>query len=199
TVLQSAPAASADTVQRAPAASPGINTRELFAWLAAAACLLLMVAGANPFATSPADPDPDPGQSAGVVQVVPLDQQLASFVAEAPDDLIRLDWAKAADDDVTGQVVWSDTLQKGFMIFEGLDVNDPSESQYQLWVFEDPDEVAPNDGGVFDIEIAEGKTIVPFSPPYRVESAAMFAITVEDPGGKYHSGREIISTVALVE
>jgi len=55
-------------------------------------------------------------------------------------DIIRVDWtptnASAVETtpgkSANGDVVWSPTLQKGFMRFRSLAVNDPTKEQYQL-------------------------------------------------------------------
>jgi len=90
---------------------------------------------------------------------------------------------------VTGDVVWSDRLGTGYMRFEGLPQNDPSEGQYQLWIFdrERPAEY-PVDGGVFD---ATGDSIVvPIDSAIAVADPTLFAITYERPGGVVVSTRE---------
>ena len=124
--------------------------------------------------------------------------RLSALVESAPD-LVRIDWSVTADptaQGVTGEVVWSDAQQEGYMVFSGLPVNDPNQAQYQLWIF-DPTradwEALPVDGGVFDIEAAttvDGQAIVPIRPTLPVKNVALFAITVEQPGGVVVSKRE---------
>ena len=58
---------------------------------------------------------------------------------------------------VSGDVVWSQALQLGVMRFEGLAPNDPKQSQYQLWIFDETQE-HPIDGGVFDVAGTDGCT-----------------------------------------
>jgi anti-sigma-K factor RskA len=84
---------------------------------------------------------------------------------------------------VTGDVVWSDSLQAGFMRLRGMPANDPAREQYQLWIV-DPERAAqPVDGGVFDIRDATGEIIVPIQAKLAVDDPAAFAITLEKPGG----------------
>ena len=76
--------------------------------------------------------------------------------------------------------MWSDKDQVGFMSFRGLVPNDPTVSQYQLWIFDkERDENYPVDGGVFDIVDATDETIVPIQAKLLVHEASLFAVTVE--------------------
>ena len=80
----------------------------------------------------------------------------------------------------------------------GLAPNDPTEAQYQLWIFDaDRDERYPVDGGVFDVPAA-GEALVPFAPRMPVRRATMFAITVERPGGVVVSDRSRLPALAKV-
>lgn len=83
---------------------------------------------------------------------------------------------------VSGDVVWNDSLQQGFLRFEGLEVNDPSKEQYQVWVIDDRGMEQKVSGGVFNATAA-GEVIVPIEPGIDVGRVQVFAITVEEPGG----------------
>ena len=97
----------------------------------------------------------------------------------------------------TGDVVWSPAEQRGFMLFRGLQVNQPSSFQYQLWIFDaSRDQRFPVDGGVFDIQAGAEEVIIPFQPNVPVSDAILFAITVEAPGGVVVSSRERIAVTA---
>ena len=85
--------------------------------------------------------------------------------------------------DVRGDVVWNDTKQEGYMLLTGMPVNDPSESQYQLWVVDPDRDANPVDGGVFDIPAGESTVIVPINAKLAVDKPVLFAITREQPGG----------------
>jgi len=121
-----------------------------------------------------------------------LDRVLAS------SDALRVAWSTTEDPDVqgvTGEVVWSNALQQGFMRFEGLQRNDPTVGQFQLWIFdaERPEET-PVDGGVFD---ATGESlVVPIDAKLEVGEPTLFAVTWEKPGGVVVSKRERILLVA---
>lgn len=93
---------------------------------------------------------------------------------------------------MNGRYVWSDQFQQGYMELEGLPVNNPEVSQYQLWIV-DParDADAPVDGGVFDIA-ESGKNIIPIDAKLKVNKPVAFVITLEQPGGVVKSRQEIV-------
>jgi anti-sigma-K factor RskA len=99
----------------------------------------------------------------------------------------------------TGDIVWSDAKQQGFIHVKGLPKNDPSKEQYQLWIFdENQDPKTPIDGGVFDVN-SEGEVVIPVNAKLRVKGAKVFAITVERPGGVVVSKQEHVAALAKVE
>ena len=83
---------------------------------------------------------------------------------------------------VGGDVVWNDTLQQGYLRFVGLEINDPTKEQYQVWVIDDRGMEQKVSGGVFNAT-ADGEVIVPIEPGIDVGRVQVFAITVEEPGG----------------
>jgi len=96
----------------------------------------------------------------------------------------------------SGDVVWSKDEQRGFMKFTGLAINDPTQYQYQLWIFDATrDQAYPVDGGVFDVT-STGEVIVQIDPKLHVNDATMFAVTIEKPGGVVVSKRERIVVLA---
>ncbi|MGH0038336.1 MAG: anti-sigma factor domain-containing protein [Myxococcota bacterium] len=123
----------------------------------------------------------------------------ASFLATAPD-VSTLEWTAtgdAAGPRATGDVVWSEALQQGFMRFRGLSPNDPTVSQYQLWIFDAArDERHPVDGGVFDIAPGQDEVVVPIRARLPISQAVLFAVTVEQPGGVVVSSRERLPLLA---
>ncbi len=162
-------------------------------WLAAAAAIVFaVVIAAN-------QPTPAPEADTTVVEG-PQIEQAEPTLAERVESLENLDgtvestWAEWTQDDpaspgfdlpagATGKVVWNNSRQEGYMVFEGLPSNDPSVFQYQLWII-DPSQKQPIDGGVFDIADADdGRVIVPIDPKIRVDGVAAFGVTAEKPGG----------------
>jgi hypothetical protein len=120
-------------------------------------------------------------------------------LAERPGT-VSWSWTKTDDPSAAGargDVVWNSDAQAGFMRFEGLAANDPGETQYQLWIFDARrDDRFPVDGGVFDVPAGTGEVIVPIQVKLPVGEVALFAVTVERPGGVVVSSRERIAVVA---
>ena len=163
------------------------HIRLLAPWLVAAACLLV-ASGAVWVAM----------RDRGTVTAQSPAAARASLVASA-GDAATIAW-KATDDPnargATGDVVWSATEQRGYMRFVGLAPNDPTQFQYQLWIFDnDRDERFPVDGGVFDVT-STGEIVVPIAAKLRVGEAKLFAVTIEKPGGVVVSKRERIVVTA---
>jgi len=83
----------------------------------------------------------------------------------------------------TGDVVWSDSKQTGYVRISGLPKNDPGKETYQLWIVaENQDPKTPVDGGTFDIS-SDGEVIIPIDAKVKVQNPQAFAITIEKPGG----------------
>ncbi len=149
-----------------PSRSGGLG----LAWLAAAACLLLAVTAWWP-ARAPLD----------------AVQRMQNLTATA-SDLDRWDWDAwdPALEGVSGEVVWSEQAQEGYLVLAGLPQNDPTQEQYQLWVIESsrgtPLEVPPVDGGVFDIT-EDGEVVVQIRCAIPAQGVVAFAVTREPPGG----------------
>jgi hypothetical protein len=98
---------------------------------------------------------------------------------------------------VSGDVVWNQGSQDGYMSFEGLEPNDPSIEQYQLWIIDPQRDEHPIDGGVFDIE-QSGFVVVPINAKLPVISPQAFAITIEKPGGVVVSDQSRLPLLANV-
>ena len=73
---------------------------------------------------------------------------------------------------VEGDIVWSNSAQKGYLRFRNLPVNDKSKETYQLWIF-DETQKNPISGGVFDANQA-GEIIIPIDAAIKVEKPTMF-------------------------
>lgn len=117
-------------------------------------------------------------------------QQNRTKLMEVPGT-VRLAWkpfdlegAPAEQRNLRGDVVWNDELQTGYLRFEGLAVNDPKVEQYQVWVIDERGMEQKVSGGVFNAT-AQGEVIVPITPGIDVGRVALFAITVEKPGGTW--------------
>jgi len=173
--------------------------QQWFGWaVAAAACLVLAV---NIYVTqiagprtnvSTATPTPSP--------VVPGPAEQRQQVLAAAD-VIRRDWSDfdpKAPRNVRGDVVWSNSLQKGFVRFENLPANDTARETYQLWIFDqNQNPKTPIDGGVFNAS-AGGEIIIPIDAKLAIGQPVMFAVTAEKPGGVVVSELGKVMAVAKV-
>jgi hypothetical protein len=163
-------------------------------WYAAAASLLLAVAAWWPKLT--AQP---PEAVTGPTAVLTLAEQRAVLI-DSGRALVRQAWTATEDAaGLAGDVVWDPVTQSGYMRFTGLAANDVTAEQYQLWIFDGTrDDRYPVDGGVFDIPPGAQEVVVPIRARLPVRQAAMFAVTVEPPGGVVVSSRERIVALAQV-
>lgn len=129
----------------------------------------------------------------------PADAALAraQLLREAPD-VQRLEWSATADPaarGASGDVVWSDARQEGYLRLVGLAANDPRREQYQLWIFDRAQsEATPIDGGVFDVRAEE--VVLPIDAKLPVVDAYAFAVTLERPGGVVVSDRSRVALAA---
>lgn len=146
------------------------------AWGIAAALALLLIA--NTLIKDPA-PSIKP-----VVETPPLEQRASDLLVSDFDGL-------ESYEGMTGKVVWSDSLQEGYMALTGLPKNNPDNKQYQLWIVDPSRDSKPVDGGVFDIPPGDGPAIIPIRNPVPVSKPAAFLITLEKPGGVVVSDQEI--------
>lgn len=142
-------------------------------------------------------PGPTPAETAR-----PGPAELREQLIGTAKDLARAGWAAGNVKEitaVTGDVVWSDEKQEGYMRFRGLPANDPGREAYQLWIFDETQsEETPIDGGVFDIS-DEGEVVVPIDAKLKASKPALFAVTIEKPGGVVVSDRKRIAALAKVE
>lgn len=187
----SAGGAASSTVAKTPRS--GSRLVNWGGWLAAAAMLAVWVAGSRGPLRSNQD-------APAVGPVVSVGAQLRDSLLNADSALVRLSWATIGDSSAlgaTGDVVWSNTAQRGVMRIAGLQPNDGKRWQYQLWIFDKKrDQKYPVDGGVFDIPPGAHEVFVPIDARLPVGEAVMFAVTVEPPGGVVVSTRERIALLA---
>jgi hypothetical protein len=128
---------------------------------------------------------------------VPPERAEQRLRAEAPD-LIERRFAGLGDyGEAGGSVIWSDSLQQGYMILDGIPANDPRQAQYQLWIV-DParDADSPVDGGVFDIPRDGSPAVIPIAAKLALSKPQAFVITLEQPGGVVKSKQETVVALA---
>ena len=200
--------ADADNVTAFP--DPVRSAPSSIGWWAAAACLLLAVSGWWPRLAPnlPRDPssaavDEGPAIQAtteGATTAELTSAQLRGELLADAADIRVLAWAPTEDSaaaGAVGDVVWSTERQQGFMRIARLEANDPAATQYQLWIFDAArDERYPVDGGIFDIPPGADEVVIPIDAKVFVNEPALFAVTVEPPGGVVVSDRERIVLVA---
>ena len=178
--------------------------RRLFGWLgwavAAAACIALAV---NIYFTrnQPAEQAKAPAPPVDTPRLLTPAEMRASFESSTPD-LVKATWAPGNVKDmkgVTGDVIWSDEKQSGYLRFRGLPVNDAAATCYQLWIFDGvQDKATPIDGGIFDVS-ADGEIVIPINAKIKAQGPTMFALTIERHGGVVVSKRDKIAAIAKVE
>jgi anti-sigma-K factor RskA len=149
----------------------GLRLAAWSGWLAAAACLAIAI-GVAARRTGPTDPARAREQFL----------ETASDAATAPWG----EWDSPEQRGVAGEVVWSESAQRGYMTFRGLGPNDPTEEQYQLWIIDERGLEQRISGGVFDSD-ADGEVVVEIEPAVEIRGAAAFAVTIERPGGVWVS------------
>jgi len=118
----------------------------------------------------------------------------------ASDDAFRLKWLPSSDPAAlvaTGDVVWSNERQEGYLTFRKLAANDPTVQQYQLWIIDGQrDPAQPVDGGVFDVQATDDEVIVRIDAKLQVFDPQAFAVTIEKPGGVVVSDRARLPLLA---
>jgi hypothetical protein len=195
--LRAAPANVTAIRPRAAATRSTTTPSGRLAWLVAAACLVLAVAGWWPRVRETVLP---PVRITQAPLRPPADERLAMLAQSAR--VTHSEWASTNDPasrGVKGDVVWDNATQRGYLRFSGLAVNDPKRSQYQLWIFDAKrDDRYPIDGGVFDIPAGATEVVIPIKARLAVNEPVMFAVTIEGPGGVVVSAREHIVALAKV-
>lgn len=164
-----------------------ISRREQLAWFVTAASILAAIglwASSEKSVRSPA------------VAMTPS-QARAELLKQAIDR-IEIAWTSGTtpfDREVSGDVVWSNSLQKGFLRFVGMPINDRSLQQYQLWIIDPSRDDKPIDGGVFDVA-SDGEVIIPIDAKLAVIDPVAFAVTIEKPGGVVVSDQKHLPLLA---
>lgn len=162
-------------------------------------------------------PAPEPTPDEPPVTLTAFEQRDALIEAHANDeDLLRYAWTPTDDPavvgQVTGELIWDEERDEGYMTIAGLEVNDPSQFQYQLWIFDATRPLGelpqhgdafgglltqrPIDGGVFDITDT-GEVVIPIDAKLLVQQGVAFAVTVEPPGGVVVSDRSRVPLLAI--
>lgn len=173
------PIAAAAPAQSQTAASP-------WGWYAAAIAMVIAAAAWWPeFGRTPATPAATPDFMMARLLEEPTTKKVQCACTEDP---------LCTGGAICGDVVWNGERSEGFLRVSGIAPNDPSEFQYQLWIVDATrDERYPVDGGVFDVPGDCGEVIVPIRAAVPVGKAALFAVSVEKPGGTVVSDRRFVA------
>ena len=174
-----------------------------FGWLGWAFATVAVVALAlNLYYTRPPrDVVVNPGTPTPTPEERLTPDQMRQRLIESAPDIARGNWGAGNVKEVVpaGDIVWSDAKQAGYMRLSGLPVNDPNQSTYQLWIFDETQsDKTPIDGGTFNVN-AQGEIIVPINAKLKPRNTKMYAITVEKPGGVVVSDRSKIVALAKRE
>lgn len=113
-------------------------------------------------------------------------RQREQLIASATD-LVKTDLSAArvkSLEKLSGDVVWSNARQKGFVRLHNLPRNDALKETYQLWIVDaGQNEKTPVSGGVFDVGEETGEIIVPIDAQLEIKQPKAFAVSREKPGG----------------
>lgn len=157
-------------------------------WLAAAAAIVLAAIGWLRPPSGAGVPTPNPNPTVASVPAAEIRERL---LASADDAVVipLAGWDDPEQKGVTGDVVWSESEQTGFLRLVGLKQNDPSVEQYQLWIVDSRGMDQRISGALFDAkpDPATGEVIVRIEPEIATQGAAAFALTIEKPGGVWVS------------
>ncbi|MGI8467563.1 MAG: anti-sigma factor [Pyrinomonadaceae bacterium] len=183
--------------------SPQRSIWNRLGWLLAAlACIALLV---NIWLTRVSPPKDlggtNPQPTASPVIQTNFAEQREQLLASA-GDVIQENWTDfnpKQPRNVSGDVVWSNSRQKGFVRFRNLPVNDTAKETYQLWIFDkNQDADTPVDGGTFDVD-QNGDVIIPIDAKLKIQNPTKFAVTAEKPGGVVVSKLGKVMAVAKIE
>jgi Anti-sigma-K factor rskA len=189
-IVASAGVSPADTAGRVVSLQPAARISRGYSmagWWAAAACLVLAIAGWWPRLVGD-----------GTVQQVAQTPQQERLQLLESGRALEASWS--GDTAIAGDVVFDPVTQRGFLRFRGIPANDPRLAQYQLWIADaGRTQPEPVDGGVFNVTTdASGDIIIPFEAKLPVDKPAAFVVTLEQPGGVVVSKQERVMALAKV-
>jgi len=194
--------ANANTVEAVQKTFEYEPKRPFWQWLgwavAAAACVALAI---NLWSTR-SRPQTEIVQNPPVVQTpapeLTAAQKRTQLLASATD-AVQLSLANPKNEkEVLGDVVWSNSLQTGYVRVRGLTANDASKETYQLWIVDETqDPKTPISGGVFNVS-STGEVIVPIDVQLTVKKPKAVAVSKEKSGGVVVSAPERFVAIAKV-
>jgi len=191
--------ATSQSVGEVAAVEPKSSAWQWLGWaFAAAACVALAV---NLWLTQfqkPTEISKIPETIQTPTPELSIGQKREQLLASATD-VVQIPLADPKNEkEILGDMVWSNSQQKGYARFRGLPANDIANETYQLWIVDETQNLkTPISGGVFDIKGIE-ETIVPINAQLIVKKPKMIAISKEKPGGVVVSEPDRIVAVAKI-
>lgn len=173
---------------------------EWFGWAVAAAAVIVLAINIYTTRLKPDDLAKAPTPTPSPEQVIKPEQMREQLIASAPDMMrVNIGAGNMKNVQPSGDVVWSDAKQTGYLRVTGLPKNDPGKQTYQLWIVaENQDPKTPVDGGIFDVN-SDGEVIILINPKVKALNPKVFAITIEKPGGVVVSKQEKVAAVGKFE
>ena len=169
-------------------------------WAVAAAAVIVL--GINLYTTrlKPNELVKAPTPTPSPEQALKPEQMRERLIASAPDMMrVSVGAGNMKNMQPSGDIVWSDAKQTGYLRLTGLPKNDPDKQTYQLWIVaENQDPKTPVDGGVFDVN-SDGEVVIPINPKVKAMNPKAFAITIEKPGGVVVSKQEKVDAIGKLE
>lgn len=178
--------------------------RPFWQWLGWAVAATACVALAINLLTTRSQPQPEIVKETPTIQTpiskLPAAQEREQFLAKTRD-IVQTSIAEAnpkAPKNISGDIVWSNSEQKGYMRFRGFPVNDPNRESYQLWIVDETQNPkTPINGGVFDIN-ENGEVVIPINAEIKVKKPKAFTVTKEKPGGVVVSQQKEVMAIAKI-
>jgi anti-sigma-K factor RskA len=162
-------------------------------WALAGAALIALILNVWLTRTNPPQQQAGPGPTPTPLPEQPTPEQMRERLLASATDLARADIGPGTVKEITptGDFVWSDAKQAGYVRVSGLPKNDPARQTYELWVFDETqDPKTPINAGTFDVS-TNGEVIIPIGASLRVKNPKAFAISIEKPGGVVVPGNRI--------
>lgn len=169
----------------------------IFGWLGwAFAAMFLVTLGVNIWMTRNQETVQNPPPIQTPTPEMTIAQKREQLLASA--NKIQLNWAQPKPEipAVTGDVVWDNAKQEGYIRFQNLPALDASKETYQLWIG-DENQKHPVDGGIFNVN-ANGEVIIPIKAALKISKPVLFAVTKEKAGGVVVSDQKGLMAIAKV-
>lgn len=180
-----------------PASSPNPFWQWLGWAFAAAACVALAVNLWLTRAQKPVEVAKNPEVLQTPSPELTPAQKRAQLLASATDAVQLSLTSPTNEKEVLGDVVWSNSQQKGFVRVRGLPANNVSEEAYQLWIVDEAQNPkTPLSGGVFNV--TSGEVVVPIEAQLKVKNPKAIAISKERAGGVVVSAPERLVALAKI-